>query len=163
MNNDTGSNDLTIAPSISSHPSWIRLEDQLGWYELKSQFNQKRYKGWKTVQIILSVAIPALTLLPDDWSKWAVSVAGVMIAVLEALQQLNQYSTLWWTYRETAERLKHEKFLFLSVGGPYRGMAEQDRLVSMAERIEDIITAENSGWLQESRKGSEPKKTEAAT
>ena len=29
-----------------------RLEDQLNWYDKKSQFNQKRFKRLRTVEII---------------------------------------------------------------------------------------------------------------
>jgi hypothetical protein len=43
---------------------------------------------------------------------------------------MNQYSTLWVTYRATAERLKHEKFLFLSAAGPYKGQPEPERLIA---------------------------------
>lgn len=67
------------------------------------------------------------------------SLCGVLIAVLEAVQQMNQYSTLWVTYRATAERLKHEQYLFLSVAGPYKGMTDGDRLVTLAERVEEHV------------------------
>ena len=33
------------------------------------------------------------SLLPSHAAKWASSIAGVLIAVLDAVQQINQYST----------------------------------------------------------------------
>jgi hypothetical protein len=65
-------------------------------------------------------------------------MGGVAIALIEAIQQINQYSTLWVTYRSTAERLKHEKYLFLSAAGPYRELTDSEMLVQLAERVEGI-------------------------
>jgi len=49
-------------------------------------------------------------------------------------------------YRSTAERLKHEKYLFLSAAGPYKGLSETDRLIALAERVEELVSAEHANW-----------------
>jgi hypothetical protein len=36
-----------VSEKVSNHPSWVRLNDQLGWYDRKSGDNQKRYKQIK--------------------------------------------------------------------------------------------------------------------
>lgn len=136
----------------ASHAAWIRLEDQLGWYDSKSAYCQGWYKRLKVVQISLAVLIPVFSLLDPECAKWATSIAGVTIAVLEGVQHMNQYSTLWVTYRATAERLKHEKFLFLSAAGPYKGQTEQDRLVALAERVEEHVSAEHANWFNETKR-----------
>lgn len=143
--------------SIKVHPAWFRLIDQRNWYDSKSQYCQRCYKRLKLAQVALAVLIPTTSLLPADCAKWAASIAGVLIAVLEAAQQMNQYATLWVTYRATAERLKHEQYLFLSSAGPYKGLAETDRLVVLAERVEEHVSTEHANWFNETRRSVTPK------
>lgn len=148
--------------SVQAHPAWFRLIDQLNWYDGKSRSCQHWFKGLKFTQITLAVLIPATSLLPAEQAKWTASIAGALIAVLEAVQQMNQYSTLWVMYRATAERLKHEKYLFLSGAGPYKGMAEPDRLVALAERVEEHVSTEHANWFNETRRAATAQKPEGA-
>lgn len=156
--NAPNKNTLTEPPvpdSIKLHPAWFRLISQRDWYDTKSQHCQKWYKRLKLTQVTLAVLVPATSLLPSECAKWAASIAGVLIAVLEAAQQMNQYSTLWVTYRATAERLKHEQYLFLSNAGPYKELTEVDRLTALAERVEEHVSTEHANWFNEtSRKVS---------
>lgn len=64
---------------------------------------------------------------------------------------MNQYATLWVTYRTTAERLKQEKYLFLSGAGPYRPLSEAERLIQLAERVEDVMANEHTSWFNDTR------------
>ena len=115
---------------------------------------QKLYKRFKLLQVVLAVGIPIASHLEPEVAKWTTSVAGALIAILEAIQHMNQYSTLWITYRSTAERLKHEKFLFLSAAGPYKGLAEDERLVALAERVEEHVSSEHANWINEVKRTS---------
>lgn len=151
-----------VPESVKSHPAWFRLIDQRSWYDNKSQHCQRWYKRLKITQVTLAVLIPATSLLPAECAKWAASIAGILIAVLETVQQMNQYSTLWVTYRATAERLKHEQYLFLSNAGPYKGMAESDRLVALAERVEEHVSTEHANWFNETRRATAAQKVEGA-
>ena len=136
----------------SKQPAWIRLENQLNWYDSKSLRSQRWYKTLKILQVTLAVIIPVTHLLPDEFSKWASSLAGIVIAILEAVQQMNQYSTTWITYRSTAEQLRHEKYLFLSCAGPYRDLPESERLILLAERVEKHISTEHANWINEAQR-----------
>ncbi len=143
-----------VPDSVKAHPAWFRLIDQRNFYDGKSQHCQRWYKRLKLAQVSLAVLIPATNLLPVNCAKWAASIAGVLIAVMEAVQQMNQYSTLWVTYRATAERLKHEQYLFLSSAGPYKGLADADRLIALAERVEEHVSAEHANWFNETRRSA---------
>lgn len=149
-----------VPESVRSHPAWFRLIDQRSWYDNKSQHCQRWYKRLKIAQVTFAVLIPATSLLPAECAKWAASIAGILIAVLEAVQQMNQYSTLWVTYRATAERLKHEQYLFLSNAGPYKGVAEPDRLIALAERVEEHVSTEHANWFNETRRAATAQKAE---
>lgn len=144
--------ELLVPESVKLHPAWFRLTSQLKWYNRKSQHCQRWYKGVKLVQVTLAALIPATSLLPADFSKWAASTFGVLIAVLEAIQQMNQYATLWFSYRATAERLKHEKYLFLSTAGPYKGLTEPERWIALSERVEEHVSTEHANWFNETRR-----------
>lgn len=157
------SQDVSAAPeSVSMHPAWRRLEDQLQWYDNKSTQSQKWYKRLKLVQISLAVLIPVASHLEPIYAKWATSIAGALVAILEGVQHVNQYSTLWITYRATAEHLKHEKFLFLSAAGPYKGQDESERLIALAERVEEHVSTEHANWFNETRRVVTTHKKEGA-
>lgn len=146
---DTSLRSSKSPDSVVGHPAWVRLEDQLGWYDRESVRCQNWYKWLKLLQVFLAVGIPIASHLEPEVAKWVTSAAGALIAILEAIQHMNQYSTLWITYRSTAERLKHEKFLFLSVAGPYKGLAEAERLIALAERVEEHVSTEHANWINE--------------
>lgn len=149
-----------VPASVGSHPAWFRLKNQLDWYDSKSQHSQRWYKRLKIAAVTLAVLIPATSLLPAEYAKWAASVAGILIAVLEAIQQVNQYPSLWTSYRAIAERLKHEQYLFLSNAGPYRDISEPDRLVALAERVEEHVSTEHASWVTETRRATTVQKAD---
>jgi hypothetical protein len=122
-------------------PARQRLEDQIHWYDTKSQLNQRWYKLLKICQIVTAAAIPVAA--GASVPKWLLGAAGALIVVLEGLQQLQQHQQNWIAYRSTCERLRHEKFLFASRAGPYREGNAEARL---AERVESLVSQEHAAW-----------------
>jgi hypothetical protein len=148
-----GSEKAAKAPDwAASHPAWQRLNDQLAWYSGKSAHCLRRDRALRLTQVCLAVAIPLLALVPGDPARWASAVCGALIAVLEAIQQINQYGPLRISYRGVAEQLKREKFLFLSAAGPYRGQPQAEALILLAERVEALLADEQASWIVEIRK-----------
>lgn len=143
---------ITIPDEVRNHPAWFRLENQREWYAKKSVFNQKWYKRLKLFQIVLAASIPIIALIDTTYTKFIVAIFGALIAILEGIQQVYQFHTLWTEYRSTAEYLKHEKYLFLSLGGPYRGFDQDEALLRLAERIEEHISKEHAKWIDMSIK-----------
>jgi hypothetical protein len=156
------SHEPSVPESVKSHPAWFRLIDQLNWYDSKSLNAQRWHKRLKVTQVVSASLIPATSLFDGDCSKWIASALGILIAVLEAIQQMNQYATLWFSYRATAERLKHEKFLFLATAGPYRDLTEIERLITLAERVEEHVSTEHANWFNEACHVATAKKMEGA-
>lgn len=151
---------MDVPDSIIKHSAWLRLEDQLQWYDRKSVDCQCWYKWLKFAQMALAVFIPVMSLLPSDIAKWTAAISGAAIALLEAFQHINQFSMLWITYRATAERLKHEKYLFLSAAGPYRELSEPERLTLLAERVEEQVSTEHANWFDETQRIAKSGKSE---
>jgi hypothetical protein len=124
-------------------PAQKRLEDQIAWYDSKSQHNQRWFKAVKICQIVVAAAIPVAAAASAP--LWLMGGGGALIVVLEGLQQLQQYQQNWTTYRSTCERLKHEKFLFLERAGLYREALQPESL--LAERVEGLVSQEHAAWV----------------
>ena len=131
---------VTISESIATKPALIRLEYQIRWHQTKSRNSRKKHKVMQFFQMIMAISIPAIVHINSMATTWVISIFGALIAILESLRYMNQYEVVWISYREIAERLTREKFLFLSTAGPYQGLDENDSLTHLAERVEDIIS-----------------------
>lgn len=134
-------------------PIFARLEDQLSWYSAKSRAARSTFKRIKVIEIVAAALIPFLTGQPFPGVAYIVGGLGVLITILEGLLHLNQYQENWTDYRNTAESLKHEKFLFLAKAGPYAGAA--DPRVMLAERTEALISQENTQWQASMQKSAQ--------
>ena len=119
-----------------------RLEDQINWYDKRSRYNQRMFKVLKLTTLIIALAIPLCAAFGAP--VIIAGVLGAMIALLEAIQQLNQYHHNWITYRSTCEALKHEKYLFYGKAGHYASAAEPKTLLT--ERVESLVSQEHAKW-----------------
>ena len=144
-------------PATGGDPAWDRLEDQVGWYDRKSSSSQRAYKRTKTAQLILGSAVPVLALM--DAPPVVTALVAAVVVVLEGVQQLTQWQSNWVLYRSTAEALKHERFLYLSSAGPYRG---EDRSAVLAERVEGLVSQEHAKWTDARQQPDEGRRTPAA-
>ena len=137
-----------------------RLEDQIRWYDSRSMKDQRYFKVMKIIVILAAALIPFLSGKPFPYSHWIIGGLGILIAVLEGLQQLNQYQANWINYRSTCEALKHEKFLFLAKAGAYTAAA--DPRVLLAERIESLVSQEHAKWASGQEYAERLKKSDGA-
>jgi len=144
-----------VSEEIRSHPAWFRLNDQLAWYDDKSGSKQRWYKRIKTAQLVMAGSIPDFSLVGVSWGRLITAVLGAGVAALEGIQQLGHFNDLWIDYRSTAERLKHEKYLFLAESGPYRGLATAEALRLLAERVEEQVSTEHANWINEARQAGQ--------
>jgi len=130
-----------------------RLEDQLVWYDKKSEHNQKFFKRLRLLEIVSASLIPFLSGMSEKVPcfSWLIGGLGVLIAVSAATSALFKYHENWIEYRTTAEQLKHEKYAYLTGIKPYDTEEKFDLLV---ERIEALISKENSAWATVTRKQS---------
>lgn len=125
------------------------LQDQIEWYDGKSGRNQKAFKFLKICTISAAALIPVFAKI--DGMSWITVGLGVLIVILEGLQQLNQYHSNWISYRSTCEALKHEKFLYLGKAGMYAAAADPHAL--LAERIESLVSQEHAKWASGQEQG----------
>jgi len=133
-----------------------RLEDQISWYNKNSLRSHFLFKMLKAVVIVCAALIPLLSGLQATL-PWLTGSLGALIAVLEGLQQLNQYQQNWILYRSTCESSKREKYLYLAKAGPYAGVSDARAL--LAERIEPLGSEEEAKRVSAQEKPEEPAKT----
>ena len=144
----------SLTGSWSEHPAWTRLEDQLGWYDRKSDEAQRMFKRLKVVELVVAAAIPVVAGISGP--ALVTAALGSTVVVLESVQQLFQWQTNWVLYRSTAEALKHEKCLVLSSAAHY---ATPDRLGVLAERLEGLISQEHAKWTRGRQQTDEARAT----
>ncbi|NOX92765.1 MAG: DUF4231 domain-containing protein [Gammaproteobacteria bacterium] len=122
-----------------------RLENQINWYDHKSQFNQKWCKRLRMIEIVCASLIPLLSGLSGSiaYSEWIIGILGVAIAMAAAAGGLYKFQENWIQYRTSAETLKHEKYLYITNSTPYSG---NDKFEMLVTRIESLISKENSNW-----------------
>lgn len=130
-----------------------RLEDQIDWYSAKSSHCQTRYKVLRVIEIVSAAIIPLLSGLGEKvpCGPWIIGTLGVVIAVATAVGSLFKYHENWIQYRATSEALKHEKYLYLVGVAPYDG---ENSFHVLVQRIEGLISNENSTWTQTVKSGS---------
>ena len=136
----------TPSPALSTaDPIIARLEDQIAWYDRKSQQNQHAFKRIKVTENHRGGS-DSRSSQPPDIPRLALVTAGlgVLITILEGLLHLNQYQQNWITYRSTCEQLNHEKYVFIALAGPYVNVADPRAL--LAERLESLVSQEHSKW-----------------
>ena len=127
-----------------------RVDDQIGWYDRKSRTNQQWYKLLRTVEFTGAAFIPFLATYLEPGipkTKIIIGILGVLITVITATLSLYRHQEHWVEYRTTCESLKKEKFLFLTGSGPYVG-ASATTLQIFVDRVETLISKQNSNWAQ---------------
>lgn len=135
-----------------------RLDDQINWYSKKSKRNQTWFKTLLLIEIISAASIPFLSVYANDSQpliKAAIGLLGVLIVVIAGAVSLNKFQEVWIQYRTTAESLKHNKYLYLTMSVPYDG---DDAFHLLVENVENCISKENSTWssfITKKQEGSE--------
>ena len=124
-----------------------RLEEQIGWYSRKSTCNKRYYYSFKTIEIILAAIVPFLIALSEQFNglKILSGILSIIVGIVASVLIVFKFQEKWIQYRSTCENLKHEKYLFETKSGIY---ASNPNFKVFVERVEFIISKENSDWTQ---------------
>ena len=131
-------------PNSVPDPIIERLEDQIGWYDVRSRSNMRWYKRLKISEIGAAAMIPFLAASGIPRAVTVTGVLGILVTLFEGMLQLNQYHENWIRYRSTCESLKHEKYISLANAGPYAGVDNPRAM--LAERVESLVSQEHAKW-----------------
>lgn len=131
-----------------------RVDDQIAWYDRKAIISQKMYVRLQTLIIMLSLFLPILLSIPKNIGGVDISttinsgatIISIFLAVLIAYQSFHNYREKWAAYRTSAETLKHEKYMYLTISGKYRDSAHA--FENFVETIEGHVFKEHAQWAQ---------------
>jgi hypothetical protein len=125
---------------------------EISWYDKRAGFNKYCYVIFQWAAIVLSAVIPALTLaLPSD-RKLSPAILGVFLAIITAALKTFKLQENWINYRTIAETLKKEKHFYDAGIGDYRNVDDPQAL--FIERVETLISRENSLWITAQEKNN---------
>ena len=122
-----------------------RVDDQLNWYSRRARVNRRCFRWLRIIEIVFAASIPLFTslLVREPQMTIVISAVGVLIVVISGVLGLYKFQENWIEYRMTAERLKHEKYMFLTRTSPY----DKERAFGiLVERIEAELAKEGISW-----------------
>jgi hypothetical protein len=157
-------------PLDERHKEFLRSRwlDQLEWLDAKATSARKAYFRLRLTTVVGAVMLPALVsanVANDDLDasvRVATWVVSLVVAVSAAIEQLVHFGATWRNYRQTAERLKAEGWLFFQLSGDYAadGATHESAYRSFAKRVEELIQTDVEVYLTEVAGEQEPKKPE---
>ena len=134
-----------------------RYSDQIQWYDRKSIWNQKWYSRLQWGMIIFAAVTPALITLDLNFQgyKGVPILTSVIVVVLASALKTFKFHENWINYRTTCETLRKEIHLYRAGVGEYTNTKDRD--VLFVERVESLISRENTLWLTTVKREEEDK------
>jgi hypothetical protein len=130
------------------------LDRQIRYYDREARKYSLAYHSTKVATIVLAALIPFVAgrpeiVLPLAGSRvdtpLVTALLGVLIVIVEGLQQLFGLHENWIRYRSTCESLRTERFLYGAHANPYAsGGASADQ--RLAEQVGALIRQEYARW-----------------
>ena len=139
-----------------------RYADQIDWYDRKARTNQRMYQWMQWVILILAAVTPVLVVFVRDKELPAglhhlPAVTSAVVAILTAAMKTFKYQENWINYRTTCETLRKEKHFYDANLGDYQGGSDEDKGAAFVERVESLISRENTVWLTTQKTGRRAK------
>lgn len=137
-----------------------RYEDQINWYDKKAKWNHKAYQIYQWVIIILASLTPILILVGQEWSKWLAAGVAVLVAITAGALKAFKYEENWINYRTTCETLRKEIHYFEAEIRGYENQNNvEDKYSLFVDRVESLISRENTLWITAVEKEEHTKNT----
>jgi hypothetical protein len=147
-----------------------RVDGQIAYFNRKSSNSQSQYKKINRIEFYLASSIPVLVSLSTmEIAKKAVfghiqdaevnldlifqiiaAIAGIVMAILNKLMDLENYLDLWKTNRANCEAIEHERYMFLTRTGDYDA-PEPTAFAKFVDKIESIINNDVQKWKQKDK------------
>lgn len=133
-----------------------RIDQYYAWYDAKAVKSKASYQQGRLASAASAVLIPVITNIELSFSisettinlsNILVSILGVTVALLIALEGVYHHREQWLNSRSTAEYLKTQKVLFEHRADDYEGLDEEKAFTQLVNRIEKAIAEENAVTL----------------
>lgn len=143
------------ATSEEPDSGYVRLEEQIRWYDSKSGSAQRCFKWVKYVEFVCGAIIPIAALTQQ--TGYVAAGLSALVIVLEGIQHLNQWQHNWITYRSTCEMLRHEKYSYLARSGQYEGLDDDLAFKLLVENVEGLVSTEHAKWVSRQTEAAKAK------
>ena len=120
-----------------------RYYPQIDWYDKKAVQNKHKYTMLQWGLIILSAITPIIIAL--DLVKPIPIIISSFVAILTTGIKTFKFQENWINYRTTCETLKKEIHFYNSGTNEYANV--KDKEAKFVERVESLISRENTLWL----------------
>ncbi|WP_291726016.1 DUF4231 domain-containing protein [Bernardetia sp.] len=147
---------------ITTHSDYVdyfmkRYIGQVTWYDKKAVANKNLFMWYQRIVIFLGALIPIIVAV-GGYISWVKEYSGLMsaiisgvIAIVAALDKLQQPMSNWYNYRNIAENLKKEQYYYEFKIPPYQGLNEMAMKRLFVERIEGTVASDINRFLQGSK------------
>ena len=131
-----------------------RLEDQINWYDSKAVHCHKWHDRLSIGSIIGTSTSAFLAAISSSFPNYStgISIIASFVAfittVILGIDKLKKYQELHLQYRSTCEKLKQEKYLFITKSGEYKQTNDPTYDQLFVERCESIMSTETGNWSQ---------------
>jgi len=125
-----------------------RYYPQIDWYDKKAEQNKCMYIVFQWSLIILSATTPIIIAL--DLVKPIPIIISSLVAILTTGIKTFKFQENWINYRTTCETLRKEIHFYNAGIEDYTNI--KDREAKFVERVESLISRENTLWLTISKK-----------
>jgi Protein of unknown function (DUF4231) len=148
-----------------------RIDGQLKWLTAAAKKNKTIYHGLRLVQIICGafVAVAGGYAKTHALIPVMITICGLVISIAAGIDNIGGFQKLWITYRQTAEKLKREKYLFLTGTGPYQrpngdAASDDEALYALfVSRAEQLLGEDVDQWADISAKAAGTDAQQAAS
>ncbi|MCP4652593.1 MAG: DUF4231 domain-containing protein [Candidatus Omnitrophica bacterium] len=133
-----------------------RIDQYYNWYDAKAVKSKASYQRGRLISAVSAVLIPVIANIEInfpfydvsvDFGKFFISLLGIIVALLVALEGVHHHREQWLNSRSTAEYLKTQKVLFEHHADDYENLDEEKAFTQLVNRIEKAIAEENAVTL----------------
>lgn len=139
--------------AVSEREAYIhsRVEEQISYYERKSQQNKKIYYALSILTILANAVVPILSIyLPSAAGavhlKAAIAALSSCATVFSSVMALLGAKDLWTKYRTNAGRLTSFLHQYYSRSGIFAELGDEEAFRLLVRMSEAQIESENKDW-----------------
>ena len=133
-----------------------RYKDRVAWYDNKAIWNHRVYQVFQWTAIVLSAVTPIFIIIGEGAIKWLAVAIAVVVAITTAALKTFKYQENWINYRTTCETLRKEIHYYEAGIQGYDTTDDKEAL--FIERVESLISRENTLWVVSHEKEEHTKK-----
>ncbi|WP_051531128.1 DUF4231 domain-containing protein [Clostridiisalibacter paucivorans] len=123
----------------------VRYQDQIKWYSDKATHYKRLYQLFQWLVVILSAIVPVLILIVPEEKELITVGISVLLTIGTSGLKTFKFQENWINYRTISETLKKEKYFYDAGLDDYSRC--EDRMSTFVERVESLISRENSMWI----------------